>query len=514
MLRPLKFYINRLKPDEMERRFVSIWFHHLATDWFTRREPELRKFPFVLRELSRGRMQIVATNYEAEKNGIVAGTILADARAVVPDLIVRDHPPERIENALKKLAEWCIRFSPIVATDPPDGILLEASGCSHLWGGDDLYVKDIVRRFERMGYGVSVSMADTAGAAWAIARFGKANKVVPTGLHTEALLTLPPEALRLEPEICHRLHQLGLHQIRQFINISRASLRKRFGASIILQLDLARGTQLEILNPIRPAQQFEERLPCMEPIVTATGIRIALQQLVTAMCLRLLQEQKGLRKAILKCHRVDNKIVQIEIGTNRPTHDVLHILKLFENSIASIEPALGIELFILEAPVVEQHLPQQEKMWESEGGLDDKRLAELLDRIVGKTGNTIHRYLPEDSYWPERSIKEASTLAEPVTTAWRIDKLRPLHLLPQPERIDVSAPIPDYPPMLFRWKDKVHKIMKSDGPERIEQEWWIRQGQHRDYYRVEDEDGCRYWIFRSGHYSDKVFQWFLHGFFA
>lgn len=498
----------------MERRFVSIWLHHFATDWFTRREPELRNFPFVLRENSKGRMMIAATNYEAEKNGIACGTVLADARAVVPDLIVKDNLPERIENALKSLCEWCTRFSPIVATDPPDGILLEASGCSHLWGGDTLYVREITRRLEKMGYGVSVALADTAGAAWALARYSKSDKVVPVGLHTEALLPLPPEALRLEPEICYRLHQLGLHQIRQFINISRSSLRKRFGATIILQLDLAQGAQMEILNPVQPVQLFTERLPCMEPIVTATGIRIALEQLVTSLCMRLFKEQKGLRKAIFKGHRVDNKIEQIEIGTNRPTHDVHHILKLFENSISLIEPALGIEVFILEAPVVEEHLPQQEKMWQSEGGLDDNRLAELLDRLAGKTGNTIHRYLPEESYWPERSIKEATTLAEPVLASWRTDKLRPLHLLPRPERIDVSAPIPDYPPMLFRWHDKVHKIIKADGPERIEQEWWIRQGQHRDYYRVEDEDGLRYWIFRSGHYSDKVFHWYLHGFFA
>jgi protein ImuB len=499
----------------MEKRFVSIWLHHLATDWFTKSQPSLSNSPFVLREVSRGRMIIVATNAEAERNGISSGMVLADARAIVPDLVVRDNPPELAGDILRQLAEWCIRFSPIVATDPPDGILLDASGCPHLWGGDFQYIREIVRCFEKCGYGVCAAMADTAGVAWGIARFGKSAKVIPPGQHREALLTLPPEALRLEPEVCYRLHQLGLHQVQQFIDISRASLRKRFGSGIILQLDLALGKQLEIINCVQTAPQYEERLPCMEPIVTETGIRIALEQLVKALCLRLLQEQKGLRKAVFKGIRVDNKLEQIEIGTNRPTHDVRHILKLFDTTVSSIEPALGIELFILEASIVEDHLPLQEKMWEASAGLNDNRLAELLDRIGSKTGSdSIHRYLPEESYWPERSIKEASTLAEPVATTWRVDKPRPLHLLSKPERIDVSAPIPDYPPMLFRWKEKVHKIIKSDGPERIEQEWWIQQGQHRDYYRVEDEDGFRYWIFRSGHYSDSVYQWYLHGFFA
>jgi protein ImuB len=499
----------------MEKRIVSIWLHHLTTDWFTKRQPGLRHTPFVLREASRGRMIIVATNSEAEKNGVSAGMVLADAKAIVPHLVVHDNPPRLSELILRRISEWCIRFSPVVATDPPDGIFIDASGCTHLWGGDSSYLNEIVKRFEKLGYGASAAIADTAGVAWGIARFGKSAKVIPPGQHREALLSLPPEALRVEPEVSHRLHQLGLHQIGQIINISRASLRKRFGAGLVVQLDRALGHHLEILQSVIPVPVYEERLPSLEPIVTATGIKIALEQLVTSLCLKLLKEQKGLRKAVFKCYRVDNKVEQIEIGTNRPTHDVRHILKLFDTSLNTIEPALGIELFILEAPVVEEHLSHQEKMWETEGGLNDNRLAELLDRLASKIGSdTIHRYLPEESYWPERSIKEASTLAESPGIQWRTEKLRPLHLLSKPETIEVSAPIPDYPPMLFRWKGKVHKIMKADGPERIEQEWWIQQGQHRDYYRVEDESGFRYWIFRSGHYSDPLYQWYLHGFFA
>jgi protein ImuB len=141
------------------------------------------------------------------------------------------------------------------------------------------------------------------------------------------------------------------------------------------------------------------------------------------------------------------------------------------------------------------------------------RLSELLDRLEGKTSVQAVRYLPAEHYWPERSIRPANSLTEKPSTSWR-KVLRPLQLLAVPERIDVTAPIPDYPPMLFRHKGKRHTIIKADGPERIEQEWWLQQGQHRDYYRVEDEEGRRYWLFRLGHYDDKKFQWFLHGFFA
>ena len=191
-----------------------------------------------------------------------------------------------------------------------------------------------------------------------------------------------------------------------------------------------------------------------------------------------------------------------------------HLFKLFEIKLSTIEPALGIELFVLEAPKVEDHFPLQEKLWEGSGGLEDERLSELLDRLSSKTGVQATRYLPDEHYWPERSLKPASSLIEKLTTEWRKDKLRPLQLLAIPERIEVTAPIPDYPPMLFQHKGKLHRIIKADGPERIEQEWWLQQGQHRDYYRVEDESGNRYWLFRLGHYDDKKFQWFIHGFFA
>jgi protein ImuB len=158
----------------------------------------------------------------------------------------------------------------------------------------------------------------------------------------------------------------------------------------------------------------------------------------------------------------------------------------------------------------------QEKLWEGTCGLEDKGLSELIDRLVNKIGaNSIRRYLPDEHYWPERSIKPASSLCEQLTTEWSIRRPRPIQLLSKPELIDVTAPIPDYPPMLFRYKGLLHKVKKADGPERIEREWWIEEGQHRDYYSVEDEEGRRYWVFRSGHYdTDKSYQWFIHGFFA
>jgi protein ImuB len=499
----------------MDARFVSIWFRHLTTDWFTLQRQHLRHVPFVLRASSHGRMIITAANAVAERHGISSGMVLADARAIVPELQVQDDKPDLIEKLLKRLAEWCIRFTPVVAVDFPDGLLLDASGCSHLWSGDIPYVKEIIKRLNARGYDVRAAMANTVGTAWAVARFGKEPLIVSNNKHIEALMSLPPESLRLEADVVERLHKLGLHQINQFIRMQRSSLRRRFGQHFLMRLDQALGQEIELLEPVQPVEPYQERLPCLEPIVTATGIEIALRQLLETLCFRLQQEQKGLRSSLFKGYRVDGKVEQISIGTNRPSHNLNHLLKLFENKISTIEPALGIELFILEASKVEDHFPEQEKMWEATSGLEDIRVSELIDRITSKMGEqSIHRYVPAEHYWPERSFKEASSLQEKLVTTWPCDKKRPLQLLPAPERIEVTAPIPDYPPMLFRHKGKLHKIIKADGPERIEQEWWLQQGQHRDYYRVEDEEGFRYWLFRLGHYDDKTFQWFIHGFFA
>lgn len=499
----------------MEKRFVSIWFRHLNTDWFTIRKPSLKGLPTVLRTPSHGRMVITSTNAIAEEKGIFTGMVLADARAIHPDIEVLDDIKGLPEKLLKRLGEWCIRFSPVVSIDPPDGLLLDVTGCSHLWGGDEAYVSDITCKLNKRGYDVRVAMADTPGVAWGIARFGKEPLVIEPGNSVHALLPLPPEALRIDEENIARLHKLGLHQIRQFINMPRSSLRRRFGINLIAQLDKALGNELELLEPVQPIEPYQERLPCLEPILTAQGIEIALIQLLEALCLRLRKEQKGLRKAIFKGYRVDGKTEMVEVGTNRPSHHVQHLFKLFDLKLSSIEPALGIELFVIEASKVEDHQPLQEKMWQGSGGLEDIRLSELIDRVATRTGpNAINRYIPAEHHWPERSVKSSNSLQERPTTSWSTDKPRPIQLLSVPERIEVSAPIPDYPPMLFRYRGRIHKIVKADGPERIEREWWLEQGKHRDYYSVEDEDGNRYWIFRLGHYDEKGYGWFLHGYFS
>jgi protein ImuB len=499
----------------MEKRYISIWFRYLKTDWFTIRQPEIKGLPFVLAAPDHGRMVITAANAEMNAHGIYIGMAVADARAIVPSLKVLDEKPGIGPKLLKGIAEWCIRFTPVVCIDNPDGLLLDVTGCAHLWGGEKPFMKDIITRLREKGYTVRAAMSDTVGAAWAIARYGQITSIIEKGKHSAAILPLPPSSLRIDPEIAERLDKLGLNSISHLIGMPRNALRRRFGQQILDQLDKAIGAREEGIIPVQPIEPYMERLPCLEPILTATGIEIALKRLLDSISERLKKEQKGIRIARLICYRVDGKKCEIEIGTNRPSLNTVHLFKLFEIKLQTIEPALGIELFVLEAPKVQDLNPKQEKLWTDEGGLYDPSLSELIDRIANRVGaKNIHRYLPAQHHWPERSIKEAASITESPEVPWRSHRPRPIQLFQVPEPIGVAAPIPDYPPMLFRYKGLVHNIRKADGPERIETEWWLQEGQHRDYYSVEDDQGNRYWIFREGHYAGQnSYQWFIHGVF-
>ncbi|MEO6686890.1 MAG: DNA polymerase Y family protein [Dyadobacter sp.] len=499
----------------MHRRYVSIWFRHLLTDRWVIRHPQQKDTAFVLASPQRGRMVITASSADAQKLGIFTGMVLADARAVQPGLQVFEDRPELAAKLLNGLAEWTLRYSPVVAVDMPDSLIVDITGCAHLWGSERAYLKDITSRLRGSGYDVRAAAADTIGTAWAICRYGKITPVIEPQTQKQALAPLPPSALRLEQTVLDRMNKLGFYQIGSFIDMPRSVLRRRFGQQLLIRIDQALGVMQENIDPVCPIEPYQERLPCLEPIRTAPGIEIALRKLLEAICARLAKENKGLRKAVFKGFKMDGGQQMIEIGTNSASCNTEHLFKLFQLKISNLRPDLGFELFILEATLTEQLDAQQETLWNVSGSSDLIEISELLDRLTGRGGmDIVHRYLPDEHYWPERSIKAAVSLADKPQNRWRTDRPRPVSLLPTPELIQVAAPIPDYPPMLFRYQGEVHHIKKADGPERIEQEWWIQEGLHRDYYCVEDQSGARFWIFRLGHYGEHNPDWFIHGFFS
>lgn len=498
----------------MQKRYMAILFRHLLTDGLALRRPGLKELPFVLAAPVKNRVVITAASALAEQQGVFAGMAVADARAAVPELLSFDDTPDKAAKLLRLLGLWCIRYTPVVAVDLPDGLLLDISGCAHLWGGEKGYLKEIVLKLRNAGFDARAAIADTPGAAFAVSRFALVSPIVPPGMQSQAISALPPAALRLAAEILERLQKLGFRTIRPMLSMPAPTLRRRFGKDLLLRIDQAIGRIEEPLMPLVPPVPYVERLPCLEPIRTAVGIGIAIEKLLSALCLRLQTEGKGLRKAVLKCHRIDGRKVQVSISTTKGSHSVSHLRRLFQLQISKIEPALGIELFVLEAPRVEDMETVQEQIWAIDKGLADTALAELLDRVAGKIGaEAIRRYLPAEHYWPEHSVKVATSLTEEPETAWP-EQMRPIRLLQIPEPIEVMALVPDNPPKTFTYKDKRHVIVKADGPEHIGREWWRDSGEHRDYYAVEDSQGQRYWVFRSGHYDGGDARWYLHGYFA
>jgi protein ImuB len=499
----------------MSKRFVAIWFKHLKTDWWQKKHPALKDIPFVLAKPDHGRMVTTEVSFSAKPKGIYTGMIVSDAKVIYPPLQIIDDIPDLNQRLLKNIAVWTIRYAPIVAIDMPNGIILEATGCTHLWNGEEGYLKDIIEKLKGFGYHVRAAMADTIGTAWAISRYGKIKAIIKSDEQAQALMPLPPIALRIEPDINEKLQKLGLSEIGTFLNMQPSALRRRFGVDFLLRLNQALGEKEEYIESVVPLVEYSERLPCLELIQTKTGIEIALQQLLDKLCNRLAKEGKGLREVNFIAYRIDNKIEKISITTNHASNNPKHLFKLLEYKIESIEPALGIELFILEATKIEKVVSVQQTLWTTNGSLESREIAELLDNIENRFGeNIINRYFPDEHHWPERSLKKVGSLKQKSAIGWPTDKLRPANVLPVPQPINVTAPIPDYPPMHFQFNNKLHNVVKADACERIEAEWWIEPGLHRDYYIVEDQEGKRYWLYRSGHYKqEQKPQWFVHGIF-
>ncbi|MVN91528.1 Y-family DNA polymerase [Mucilaginibacter aquatilis] len=500
----------------MPKRYASIWFRHLLTDWKAIRQPSLRGTAYVFAEPDHGRMLITAATEKARGYGVIEGMTVADARVIAPDLEVFDGKPGHNIKLLTGLAEWCQRYTPLVQLDPPDGLLLDVTGCTHLKGGEKAYLKEIADRLKTIGYTIRPAIADTIGAAWGVARCAISGLIVPEGMHRNALMPLPPYALRLPVDQLQRLRNLGLHTISTFIYMPDTVIRRRFGKSMVLRLHQALGQEVEYLFPIKEPVPFTERLECLEPVKTRSAIETGLTDLLERLCKRLYQEGLGLRSATFTWYRIDGKSGNITIGTNQSNNRVEHLFKLFFIKLDNVAPGLGIELFTLAATKTEPISDKQSELWAAKGGTDSSEVAELLDRIAGRIGNAyINRYLPGEHYWPERTPQKDTDLKKAAESEWRTDKPRPIQLLDKPERIQAMALTPDYPPKQFTWKGQQHIIVGADGPERIEREWWLEPGEHRDYYIAEDEAGRRYWLFRSGHYNaDNNQHWYLHGFFA
>jgi protein ImuB len=468
------------------------------------------------------RRLVSAVNPAAEAQGLLPGLALADARAQVPNLAVANADPEGDAAALLRLAHWCGRYSPWTVPHGPDSILLDITGCAHLAGGEEKLGAEPIERLARRGVTARAGIADTIGGAWAMARGGAREvNVIAPGVTRAALAKLSVRALRLDADTIAALERLGLRRIGDLYPLPRADLAKRFDNELMARFDEALGEGREALSPLPPAPPHWTRRQFAEPIATPEDIAAAIRLLLEALCRSLGEEALGARLLVLTLHRVDGESVSLAVGTARPSRDVQHLMRLFAERIERIDPGFGIEDVVLAARTVETLEAKQlalPKAGAGEAFSDESAM--LIDRLANRLGaRAVGRLLPQEAHLPERAQRFVFAFAPGGgTAAWNTDKKRPVRLLPRPEPVEVTAPVPDDPPLMFRWRRRLYRVARAEGPERIMGEWWrgAREAELlRDYYRVEDEDGRRYWLFRSGLYrADARARWFLHGLYA
>ena len=446
---------------------------------------------------------------------------LAYARAMVPDLLVADAAPLADAQALDRLAAWCLRVSPLTAPDPPDGIWIDATGCAPLHGGERGVLEWLTGRLGRQGLTVRAAVADTPGAAHALARFG-VGPVIATaaGVVPDALAPLPVAALRLGPATADGLRQLGIGSIGQLAATPRGPLARRFGTGLLRRLDQALGRVPEPIRPVLPPEMIAVRRHFVEPLSTAEAFVAVIRVLVADACAWLERRGEGARRLDLVFERVDATAQAIRIGTARPVRGARHLSRLLEERVEQVDPGPGVEAMRLSLSLVEP-LPyaQQANGLAADGPAEDG-LSELIDRLANRLGpGKVYRLVPVESDVPERSQRAVPADAATGSGRWASPWPRPVRLLRRPEPVEALALLPDHPPRAFTWRRVRHRVVRADGPERIHGEWWRRPGEVaalRDYWAVEDGDGRRFWLFRQGDGADPAtggLGWFLHGFF-
>ena len=472
--------------------------------------------PFALVEKQKGAMRLVAVNRAALSLGLAPGLSLADARARIPDLGMADFDPRADAEWLERIADGCDRYTPMVALDPPDGLILDISGCAHLFGGEAALREDLVARLQRLGMHVRSALADTPDAAHALAHYA-----------AEATAMLPVEALGLETGEAMALRRAGLKRIADLSARPSQLLSARFGEEAADRLDRIAGGRDIRITARRPQAALILERRFAEPIGHVDAALAAIEALAQQAARRMEEAHRGGRRFEAQLFRTDGLVRSLRIETGLPVRDVPLLMRLFGERLEAlsdpVDPGFGFDLVRLSVPLFEPMAPLQLPL---EGGaLAEGELAQLLDRLSTRLGrNRVRRFAPRDSHIPEQAVLAFPAIGEAPPGGWPSPEpgeppLRPTHLFDPPQPIEVLASVPDGPPRQFRWRQRMHDIVLAEGPERIGALWWRRAdnaGMARDYYRVEDRQGRRFWLFRHGLYGREARTpaWYIHGLFA
>jgi protein ImuB len=462
---------------------------------------------------------VSAADPAAKKAGVHVGMPAAKAQSLFRGLMLIDADPAADAAALERITLWALTiYSPIVAVDGSDGIVMDTEGADHLQGGELPMVTKIANRFLARKLTARVAVADSWGAAHACARaISRETIVIPPGETVRAVEKLPISLLRLPAKTVSDLRILGFQTIEELANTPRAPLTLRFGPEVGRRLDQMLCRVAEPIEPIRTPELVEVSKAFAEPIGAAETINKYVGRLVAQLVDELQKRGLGVRRADLIVEKVDGTKQAIRAGTAKPVRDVAWLTKLFRDRTEKIEPGFGIEKLILVAVIAESMEETQKASALVEDDVTD--VTPLID-IYGNRGQRVYRVAPVASDVPERSVQRISAAADPVAATWVSHWRRPVRLLARPELIEAIALMPDRPPVSIVWRGKRRKIKRADGPERIFGEWWQHDAEMeavRDYFVIEDEAGERLWVFRSGDGIDPdtgSHRWFCHGIFA
>ena len=501
--------------------------------------------PLALVAPGKGGARIVSLNRAARQGGLVEGELLSNARSKVLDLQSRDADPGADAAALRKLALWCLRYTPTAAPwdeqSGADGLFLDVTGCAHLFGGEAQLLADLERRLRAFGLYPRTAIAGTAGASWAMARHGAADRsIVASGEEGSALEDLPLAALRLTQATQTLMRRLGFKRIGELIDQPRAPFAARFEPEYLHRLDQALGRAPEPLVPVVPPPVYHARAMFLEPILSQEHVLAAATRLLEELADALERDAVGARVLRLLLFRVDSDVQSLDIGLAAPSRNPEHIARLIGLRLDRLGNGLaadfGFEAAAVHVLAAEPLSERQERLGMDEANASPDGLARLIDRLQQRLGSgAVCQLHPHQSHIPERAVRAVSPSprfsrgegrGEGQRHAPRSEQAsewgegtapRPLLMLPRPEAAEVVALIPEGPPRQFRWRGVLHQVAEAQGPERIAPEWWRRTAEEtRDYYVVEDSAGRRFWLYRAGLYgrSTATPQWFVHGVFG
>ena len=468
-----------------------------------------------------GNKQLIAATCSAALTlGLTPGMAITQARALVPNLDVRPTDSGADSAVLAQLAMHALRYwTPTAAVSGPDGIWLDLTGTTHLYGGEEHFCRRVIGLCRRLGLTARIAVAGSPGAAHALARFSRQPVTrIDGGTEAQALSDLPLACLRLTPDALTAAARFGIETVGDLLPLPRGPLARRLGLASLRRLDEALGYVPEPIVPFVPDNMAVATRRLLEPIVTAAAIERVIADLFADLAQQMCERGVGARALALVLDRIDGTKQQLAVGTVRATRDIVHLARLYHLRIERIDPGDGIETMRLAATHVEPlgSVASTASLCADTSSAD---LATLIDQLACRAGaQALFTVGAVESDVPERATRRAGSLDMPI--GWSTWK-RPIRLLRWPEVLTgVVALLPDHPPRRFAWRGTAHAVVAGDGPERIHGEWWRREGEVwavRDYFRVEDEAGARFWLFRRGDGVDPVtgdLSWHIHGLFG